>query len=147
MRYQMRYLEYYDGTRVRRLPLQGAFEAPQRQPRTSRSAASVGTPAFAAMRPQATGGAVVQSLTDQRARLGSRFRALSEAHTLVMPALPGEATIVPTETVAIDAARKSDVDYMKKAFDMEEVEEGSHGKVLMRVPDGADDGIAHAARA
>lgn len=143
----MRYLEYYDGARVRRLPLQGAFEATQRQPRASRRGAFVGTPAFAAMRPQATGGAVVQSVKDQRERLGSRFRALSEAHTLVMPAQAGEATVVPTETVAIDAARKSDIDYMKKTFDMEVIEEGSHGKVLMRVPDGADDGIAHAARA
>lgn len=144
---QVRYLEYYDGTRVRRLPLQGVFEGPQRQPRASRRAAFSRSAALVAMRPQATGSAVVRSLSDQQARLRSRFRAPSESQTLVMPAQPGEATVVPTETVAIDGARSSDITFIRKAFGMEEIEQGSHGKVLMRVPDSVDDGIGHAARA
>lgn len=66
---------------------------------------------------------------------------------MLAPADPGQTTVVPTETVAIDSAGQDDVRFLRREFGMVEAAEGSHGKVLMRVPEDSVDPIAHAAEA
>lgn len=143
----MREIRYFDGTRIRRLPLQGVFDAPQRAPRRSRQRGFVHGPAFTSMRPQATGDVLVASLLSEEERLRSRFRAFSEVRAAVMPVGPGETTVIPTETVALDQPRKSDVRWLERQYGLTVVDEGSHGKLLMRVPDDAEEPIQHAAEA
>ena len=99
------------------------------------------------MRPQAAGEQLVTTLQDEADRLKTRFRAFSESRTVVVPAEAGETTVVLTETVALDGARKSDIDWLRKKYGLVTVAEGSHGKMLMRVPDAADDPVEYAAEA
>jgi subtilisin family serine protease len=144
----MRQIRYFDGTRVRRLAVQGVFEGRQQRARTSPHHGFVNTPAFAAMRPQASGERIVESLSTEADRLKSRFRAFSEQRTEVVPVeQAGETTVVLTETVAIDNARKADTQWLKRTYGLVVVEEGTHGKVLMRVPDAAEDPVGLAAEA
>jgi thermitase len=143
----VRQIRYFDGKRIRRLDVQGLYEAPQRGPRHVSNRGFVHSDAFEALRPQASGDLIVNSLRADSGRLTTRFRAFSESRTLVAPVGAGEPTVIPTETVAIDSARKSDLAFLRNRFGMVTVDEGSHGKVLMRVPDEADDPIGHAAEA
>lgn len=143
----MEQIKYFDGQRIRRLPLQGVHDARQQAPRPSSKGDFAKSQAFEKMRPQASGEQIVATLEEESDRLKSRFRAFSEARTLVMPADAGETTVIPTETIAVDQARKADVDWLRKKYGMSTVEEGSHGKVLMRVPDDAEDPVQHAAEA
>jgi subtilisin family serine protease len=142
----MTYIKYFDGNRVRRVELQGIYEARQTSPRPAESE-FVSGPAFAAMRPQASGRMVIDSLASEADRLQTRFRAFSESRTMVMPVAAGEATVIPTETIALDHPRKSDLQWLHRKYGMVTVDEGSHGKVLMRVPDDLEEPIQHAAAA
>ena len=143
----MRYLRYFDGKRIRRLALQGVYDAPQRKPRLSRTGSFVHMPAMAPMRAQSSGDLLVGSLIGETDRLKSRFTAFSESRTMVAPAEPGETTVIPTETVALDQPRKSDLQWLRSKYGLVTVDEGTHGKVLMRVPEDADDPIGLAAEA
>lgn len=142
----MSYIKYFDGERLRRVELQGIYEARQASPRPAGSD-FVSGPAYAAMRPQAAGREVIDSLTSEADRLKTRFRAFSESRTMLMPVAAGEATVVPTETVALDHPRADDLRWLRRKYGMVTVDEGSHGKVLMRVPDDAEDPVQHAADA
>lgn len=143
----MSQITYFDGRRLRRLDVQGAFEGRQQAPRRSRQRSFATTQAFAPMRPQAAGAQLIATLEEESDRLKTRFRAFSESRTAVVPAPAGETTVIVTETVALDGARKSDVEWLRNKYGMVTVEEGSHGKVLMRVPDSADAPVQHAADA
>ena len=142
----MRYIEYYDGERKRRIEVQGLFEARQlTNPPKART--STRTPMSAAMRPQASGGVIATSIHAQESRFTDLFRAVSETNAFVMPADKGGATVIPTETVAIDGARVRELQWARRTHGLEVVKEASHGKVLMRVPGDAQDGIGLAATA
>ncbi len=142
----MRTIEYFDGKRIRKLELRGLFEARQHRPKTF-EVGPAGRPAVAAMRPEASGVRLAATLSDQRERLADRFVHLSEGVAEVAAAAPGEATVIPTDSVAIDDASKADLKFLRDRFGLEVVREGSHGKVLMRAPEDTDDGVAHAAQA
>ncbi len=143
----MQKIRYFDGQRIRQLDVQGAREGRQRAARPSPHGSFVHGPAFERMRPEAAGDELIETLKQDKTRMKTRFRAFSETDALVAPAEPGETTIVPTETVAIDSARKSDLQWLRRKHGMVVVDEGSHGKALMRVPDEATNPVQHAADA
>ena len=132
----MKYFEYYSGGKLQRSRFAGVFEAPQE--RRGRSAAA----RRALHRPQAMGGSLMQTLHSQKRRLSSRFRAMAETSTMVVPTSSVGTTIVPTETVAIDGARAAEIRWLRSKHGMETVREGRRGKVLMKVPDDASDGLS-----
>jgi thermitase len=143
----VRQIRYFDGQRVRRLDVEGLYDERQVRPRTERRFDYVNAPAYRPLRPQASADLVVNSLRADEDRLKTRFRAFSESRTLVVPVDAGETTVIPTETVALDQPRKSDIQFLRSKYGMVTVDEGSHGKVLMRVPDDAEDPVGHAAEA
>ena len=143
----MRSIRYFDGTRIRRLELQGVYEGPQRRTRHLANQGFAHSNALAPQRPQSAGSLVVSALAAESTRLHTRFNAFSESRTLLQPVGPGQTTVVATETVAIDGARKSDIKFLQSKFGLETVQEGSHGKLLMRVPGDLDDPVGRAAEA
>ncbi|MDH3743914.1 MAG: S8 family serine peptidase [Acidobacteriota bacterium] len=134
----MRYLEYYSEGKLRRVRFTGVFETVQKKRGRSLAARR------AIHKPQALGGALTRTMKRQAKRLSTRFRKLSEATTLIAPTATVGTTVVPTETVAIDGARVSEVRWMRSHHGMEIVREGRHGKVLMKAPDDSGDGIVAA---
>jgi len=143
----MAQIRYFDGKRIRRLDLQGVYEGRQQAPRRSGRRGFANSAAFSPMRAQAAGEQLIETLEDESDRLQTRFRAFSESRTMIVPAGPGQTTVLPTETVAVDQPRKQDLDFLWKKHGMVAVEEGSHHKVLLRAPDDADDPLQHCAKA
>jgi thermitase len=143
----VRQIKYFDGQRLRNVEVQGLYEDRQVRPRRAGSRGFLHGEAFAALRPQASADLLLRGLRADSTLLATRFNAFSEDRTLVMPVKAGETTVIPTETVAIDQPRKSDLQFLRSKYGMVEVEEGSHGKVLMRAPDNAEDPVGHAAEA
>lgn len=140
-------ISYFDGQRIRRLDVQDPYASRQQRSRPLSRQVYASRTAFAPIRPEAAGDELTAALRADAPRLQSRFRAFSEARMVVAPADPGAATVIPTETVAIDQARKSDVQFLRRKFGLITAEEGSHGKILMRVPDEAEDPVQYAAGA
>ena len=143
----MTQIRYFDGHRIRRLDFQGVFEGRQQSPRRLAGAGFAKSAAYAPMRPQAAGTQLIETLQDESDRLKTRFRAFSESRTAVVPVKPGQTTVVPTDTVAVDQARTKVLELLRRRYGMVLVEEGSHGKVLLRAPDDADDPLQYCAEA
>jgi thermitase len=143
----MQEIRYFDGTRIRRLELQNVYEAPQRPTRHLANRGFAKSTALAPQSPQSAGTLVVNALHADSTRLATRFNVISEERTFLEPVGPGQTTVVATETVAVDGARKADVTFLSSKFGLETVDEGSHGKVLMKVPGDVEDPVARAADA
>jgi subtilisin family serine protease len=143
----VRQIKYFDGQRVRNVKVQGLYDDRQVRPRHASRSGFVHGLAYAALRPQASAELLLDGLRADSTRLKTRFRAFSEDRTMVMPVAAGETTVIPTETVAVDQPRKADLNFLRSKYGMVLVAEGSHGKVLMRVPDDAEDPVGYAADA
>jgi subtilisin family serine protease len=63
------------------------------------------------------------------------------------PAPAGRPRVLPTRTLALGGARTSEVSWLRQAFGLEVVQEGTHGKVLLGVPPDVADPVGTAARA
>jgi subtilisin family serine protease len=53
---------------------------------------------------------------------------------MIAPVKAGEPTVIPTHTLSLDGARKSEIAWLRKQYGCEVVKEGSFGKVLLEVP-------------
>lgn len=89
-------------------------------------------------------GEIAATLKSQEKRLATRFHSLSESKIPRVLDLPVTATIIPTESVAIDQARSSELGWMRNRYGMQIVKEGRHGKVLLQAPSDADDPVGMA---
>jgi subtilisin family serine protease len=135
----MKTLQYYCGGKLRRIKMTPARMASKAQPRRGVRART--TPL------QRAGLELVTTLKAQKKRLRSRFNTLPEARPIVMPTERAETSVIPTETVVIDGGRRAEIRWLERTYGMELVDEGLHGKVLMRSPQNGDDGIVTAIRA
>jgi len=87
---------------------------------------------------------IADALHGQEDRLKDRFHDIRETRTLIGVLGTNDRTpFVPTETIAIEGAKTSDINWLRREYGAEIVAEGSNGKVLCRMPAG-DNAIAMA---
>lgn len=129
-------IEYYADGRKRRLTVRRLSEYPQRAARPA--APDSGT---SAQVPQVDGAAVLALLAAQPPAVRSRFSLLEEPAVLAVPAVAGETTVIPTETISLGGTRGSEVAWLRQRFGLDVVEEGSHGKVLLAAPGDAKEPV------
>ncbi|MGB3561530.1 MAG: hypothetical protein WBC09_00560, partial [Thermoanaerobaculia bacterium] len=134
----MRYVEYYSEGHRQRLRLETISEGKKSTER-QRPAAGQET-----VKPQEAGGAIFETLSSQKLRVSSRFHCLSESEAYFSPSRLSAGTIIPTETVAVDGARSSEIRWMRSEYGMKPVAEGRCGKVLLIAPEACDNRIAMA---
>jgi len=137
----MRTLQYFDGTRMRNLQVQGIYDGRQRAPR---SLATAGPTQLTAMRAEQAGDSIASSISAQHGRLARRFNTLNESNTEVAIAEPGATTVIPTNTVAVDNPSKDDLRFLRSKHGLEVAEEGRHSKVLLLAPGDQLDGVVNA---
>ena len=138
----MRRLQYYYKGKLTSVNLQGVFDSIPAAAATRR----VGRRPRAMMRPQDGGVEIAETLQKQHKRLRSRFSEVSESTMLLAPSRVPHTTVIPTETVAVEGARSTDLNWARREYGLELVEEGRRGKVLLKAPSG-NDAVATAFRA
>ena len=127
--------------------MQDLRSARQQRPSTTRGSFA-SSRAFQPLRPEASADLVESSLRADAGLLKSRFRAFSESRTLIMPVeRRGRTTVDPDGERRHRRREQGGPEVPPSASDSRSCGEGSHGKVLMRVPGDTDDGVAHAAEA
>ena len=97
--------------------------------------------------PRASASAVSKEMTEavaavhaQNERLGPLFQSTREADMgIVVPKL-NEPIVLVTDTVVIDGAKKPEIAWLRDEFGLEVLREGLQGKVLLRAPEGGDQG-------
>ena len=123
-------MEYYCGGQKRKIRFQRLFASEdQERARRLRS--------FKTMqprRPQHAAPAIAATLMSQAERFSYQFVDMSEETMSLKPAAPGRATVIPTETVVVEASRSAQINWLREKYGMETIKEGSHGKVLLKVP-------------
>jgi len=134
----MTHFEYYSGGILRDIEMMSvpramALARSKRWPRRTEF-----------IRPQQASDRLMSTLHAQRRRFDTRFQEVKEDSTYLVPAEPAQATIVPTETVAIDGARVSEIKWARSKYGAEVIAEGSHGKVLLGLPAGTENPLAEA---
>ena len=132
-------IEFYSNGKLHRLAarLPGNLAAPKTR------GASVMVMKLAAE----SGTVIIRAIHGQSSRLESLFHDVSESSMLISLSKAGDAAVVPTATVIVEGASKSELKKMKEDFGLEVLDEGSEGKVLLRVPDGGEKGVKQAAAA
>lgn len=123
-------MEYYCGGKKRRIRFQRLF-ASEEQERVHRLRS------FRTMVPripQQTGQAIATTMQAQGERLSQLFTEVSGETMSLNPVAEGRATVIPTETVAVDGARSAEINWVREKYGMEIIKEGSRGKVLLKVP-------------
>lgn len=84
--------------------------------------------------------AVRQSLHAHK-ELATRFQNVSESQTLAQTdKKTGNVTIL-TESLAVDGARKAEIQWLRSKRGFEVLDEGTQGKVLLRAPQGGQSGV------
>ena len=106
---------------------------------------SFGVSGASARGPRARGGPAradaLRSAMHSHQPFANRFQSVSESATLVhAEKKTGDVTIL-TESLAIDGARKSEIQWLRKTLGFEVVDEGSQSKVLLRAPQGGRAGV------
>lgn len=91
--------------------------------------------------PRIAGPSVAETLHAQKKRLSYRFHDVSETQLLCSSGGGFGTMVVPTETIAIDGARMTEINWLSRKFGMEVVQEGRRGKVLLRSPEGGRQGV------
>jgi subtilisin family serine protease len=132
-------LQYYSGGRKQRVELKGILEGRQ----NFRGRADAPTMRYP-LRPQNAGTQVLQMLAVQPMALRSRLSDFSESSTMIQPVNPGRTTVIPTETIAVLGAKVAELRWVRHEFGLTVLQEGSHGKVLLRVPADGTDRVARA---
>lgn len=123
-------MEYYCGGKKRKIRFQRLFASEeQERARRLRSLRSLEP-----KKPQHTGPAIAATLQSQEERFTQQFADMTKETMSLNPVAPGRATVIPTETVAVDGARSAEIKWMRTEFGMEIIKEGSRGKVLLKVP-------------
>jgi subtilisin family serine protease len=134
-------LQYYSGNKRHRISVQGVFEGRQS------AARATGVGMHFPVQPQSAGNQVMSLLAAQPRGVQNRFAVIAESHTLIQPVKRGEAAVIPTETVAVVGAKASELKWARNQWGLTEVQEGSHGKVLLGLTSSEKDPIAYVARA
>jgi thermitase len=132
----MKYVEYYSEGQRQRLPLKTISEGESIIERQRPTAGQE------PIKPQDAGGAIFETLASQEQRVSNRFRCLSKSETYYSPSRVSAGTVIPTETVAVDGARSSEIVWMRSQYGMKPVAEGRCGKVLLIAPADCDNRIA-----
>ncbi len=124
-------LEYYSAGRKQRVTVQPLFSA--------RQMTGEQEPLRFPVRPQGAGAQVLRLLSEQPRAVLSRFAVVSEATTRIQPVEPGATTVIPTDTLTVLGARKTELTWARREYGLTVAQEGSDGKVLLAVPPDADD--------
>jgi thermitase len=132
-------IEFYSDGKLHRLTAQlpGKLAAPKPK----------GAKPGGAMLTAAAGPMVTRAIHEQSSRLGSLFHSVAEASMLISIPKTGGAAVVPTATLIVEGASKAELKKLKDDFGLDVVDEGSEGKVLLRAPEGGEDGVKQAAAA
>jgi subtilisin family serine protease len=120
-------IEYYADGKKRRLDLE-----PMSKPQRAAGKASAKGKPFP-VRPQAEPLLVMSLLGAMPTAAPMRGPRAAET-PLIAPVKAGEPTVIPTHTLSLDGARKSEIAWLRKQYGCEVVKEGSYGKVLLEVP-------------
>jgi thermitase len=139
-------IEYYCGKKLRRLNIQpddrltGGIRPSSAGPRMRGPArfSPQGIPAMAAL--------AVRALRSQPVRFKSIFQDIKEPFLLTVPA-PGAPAVVPTPTLVVEGASKTEIAKLRDKFGVELIDEGSNGKVLLRAKEAGEQGVKIAAQA
>jgi subtilisin family serine protease len=121
-------IEYYADGKKRRLDLE-PMSKPQRAAAVKASAKGKSFP----VRPQAESSMVMALMGTMPMAAPMRGARATET-PMIAPAKAGEPTVIPTHTLSLDGARKSEIAWLRKQFGCEVIKEGSYGKVLLEVP-------------
>ena len=106
-------LQYYSGNKKQRVEVQGVFDARQRTASPARTVSPIRFP----MVPQANGARLMNLLTAQPSNiLAKRFSVVTESDTMVQPVERGRTSVIPTETIAVMGANKSELAWARKEF-------------------------------
>ena len=132
-------IEFYSNGKLHRLAarLPGKLAAPK-----TRGASIMGMKLVAE-----SGPVIIRAIHGQSSRLESLFHDVSESSMLISLSKAGDAAVVPTATVIVEGASTSELKKMKEDFGLEVLDEGSEGKLLLRVPEGGEKGVKQAAAA
>ena len=84
---------------------------------------------------------ICKAIHMQEKRLQHRFHQVSETELMSAIAQGYGTMVIPTETISIDGAKSTDINWLKKQYGLQVVQEGRRGKVLMQVPDGGKQAI------
>ena len=132
----MRRFQYYAGGELHTLQVVELIESQGRRLR----ARQLKRDGKGVDKPENVGG-VAATLKAQHKRLSARFHNISEKTVLSTPVQESKVTIIPTESLAIDGARRTEIDWLWDKFGMEIVQEGRRGKVLLQAPEGEQNGV------
>lgn len=127
-------ITYYTGGKKRRLALQGLLEGRQAQEDED--------PFLVA--PQRMGAAVAMSLPAVPNYV-DRFQDPMTTTMLIAPADRGRTTVLPTPSIVVEGATARALSAMSRRFGLETIREGSHGKLLLRVPGSTPEAVFTAA--
>lgn len=140
----MAVIEFYCDGKLHRMSAQPASKiAPK--PAAGRKPGRPG--AAGSMLALGIGAVVTEAIQTQASRLAALFHTVEQQSMLVAVPAGGDAAIVPTATLVVEGASKSELKKLMSDFGLSQVDEGQEGKVLLRAPDGGADGIRQAAAA
>ncbi|MCI0360165.1 MAG: S8 family serine peptidase [Planctomycetaceae bacterium] len=119
-------------------PVQAAAEAVHPTGAGRRGAAPHGLTKSAAAK-QASH--AVAALSEPAEPLATRFHAINRQDVQIAPKFAPEVVVIPTETIILDGAPKAEIKRVRDKYGLELVAEGSHGKCLLRAPEGGVEGL------
>jgi subtilisin family serine protease len=77
----------------------------------------------------------------QNDRLGPLFHDTTRTYMQMIPPGLTEPIVLVTDTIVVEDARKSEIDYLRDRFGMQILREGLLGKVLLKSPEGGSSGV------
>lgn len=132
-------IEFYSDGKLHRLTAQLPEKLATPKPK--------GTKPGGAILMAGAGPMVTRAIQAQSSRFGSLFHSVAESAMLVSLSKTGESAVVPTATLIVEGATKAELKKMKDDFGLDVVDEGAEGKVLLRAPEGGEEGVKQAAAA
>lgn len=133
-------IEFYSNGKLHRLSAQPSDQFAAAKPKAAKAGGAMVMAAAAAPM-------VTHAIQEQSSRLGPLFHSVTESSMLISLSKAGESAIVPTATLIVEGASRSEVRRLRNEFGLEMVDEGAQGKVLLRAPEGGDAGVLQAAAA
>ena len=142
----MTQLRFYTGGQMISLQAQplGTMSQPLPAARGAGPASAATKAKAAAHRSRATAAPrAMRALHAQHERMAPLFHDVNEGHTMALVlANPAQGTVLVTETLVVGKASVALIKYLRSQYGLEVIREGSHGKVLMKAPEGGAEAIA-----
>lgn len=82
----------------------------------------------------------VAAVHAQNLWLGPLFQSTLEADMSIVVTGPSEPIVLVTDTLAIEGAKKSEIQWLRDRYGLEVLREGLRGKLLLRAPAGGEEG-------